>query len=596
LPLMKARSFIVLVLFFNVSALFAGVDSVAYYYQQAKDINSTEPEKAYRYCDRLISLSVKSKRFDWVIKGYWLQGTMLYYQGKYPEALGSYHKGLAIAEKQRDVKSQAALLNEIATLHRKKSGTAKAKEIFMRALALAKSINDTVQIANTENNLGVVFEEERDFDLALKYYKDSARRKRAIHDTIGLSYSLSNIGTLLGQIGKYDEAVRNINESTEIRIRLKDYRGLAINYTLLGEVDVQRKKYPEARNLFLISLEYAKKTQYLDLIAYIYEQLSGIYKAENNYQQAYLYTIQAEQLKDSLSGVQKSLQIAELDAKYQTEKKEKLLAENNAALANSKLALKQRNYTLLSVSAFFVLCAILAGGWYNRNKYRQHQYRKQMELKQKLADAELKNKIQDERERISRDLHDHIGSQLTLIISGLDILGVKVGQDDSLKATQQIDKLSDQARATMGQLRETIWAMNKGEVTLGMLVKKVQEFVQKANLILEDKKINADIYGAEDVIISPAKSLTLFRVCQEAINNAIKYADFNRMNLSFANSDQELRVVINDDGKGFDKNLISDSGYGLENMAFRVKECGGDFELITAPGSGTRIEMKFLLN
>jgi len=226
---------------------------------------------------------------------------------------------------------------------------------------------------------------------------------------------------------------------------------------------------------------------------------------------------------------------------------------------------------------------------------KQEKLKSEAKFKEELARAELQNKIQAERVRISRDLHDHIGSQLTIITSSLDGLAYKE-QDSNMK--HRFEEISDHARETMAQLRETIWAMNNEAVNLDMLTAKLREYIDSALSItdLKDRTATVTNNADEEVNLSPAETINIFRVCQEAINNAIKYAEFRNLRISINISNAQLVFSVEDDGKGFDVGSAKKSGYGLRNMGQRIKDIGGSLNLVSKPGSGSRVQINLPIN
>ncbi|HCY83071.1 MAG TPA: two-component sensor histidine kinase, partial [Xanthomarina gelatinilytica] len=105
--------------------------------------------------------------------------------------------------------------------------------------------------------------------------------------------------------------------------------------------------------------------------------------------------------------------------------------------------------------------------------------KKETELKEALIKIETQNKLQDQRLRISRDLHDNIGAQLTFIISSLDNLKYGFKLPDNLN--DKLKYISEFTSSTIYELRDTIWAMNKSEISFEDLQSRISNFIEKAN-------------------------------------------------------------------------------------------------------------------
>ena len=163
--------------------------------------------------------------------------------------------------------------------------------------------------------------------------------------------------------------------------------------------------------------------------------------------------------KDSLFKIEKEKEIGELYVKYETEKKEKLLAEAQASLLLKESKIRERNSYLLATISLAFLLALIGFFVYKQQRLRNKQILKEQALQQALNRIENQNNLQEQRLAISKDLHDNIGAQLTFIISSLDNL--KYFEFNKEKLYTKFDSISLFTRSTITYLRGTIWAMNK---------------------------------------------------------------------------------------------------------------------------------------
>lgn len=216
-------------------------------------------------------------------------------------------------------------------------------------------------------------------------------------------------------------------------------------------------------------------------------------------------------------------------------------------------------------------------------------YLSQRKLKSKLRQAQEEQKLQKEKERISRELHDNVGSQLTYIIKSLDNLSYKSGKDD-VPMVQHLDALGDFSRETLSQLRESIWAINSTTIPLSELLAKIHEYVNKISGSFERTEIKVEADFKTDTLLKPTVAINSFRILQEAINNSLKYAEARLIRITIRqNSRLELEFTISDNGNGFEPGGLKRKGYGLENMKARARELGAELSLTSVPGSGTEI-------
>ena len=208
---------------------------------------------------------------------------------------------------------------------------------------------------------------------------------------------------------------------------------------------------------------------------------------------------------------------------------------------------------------------------------------RQKRLKQGLSleREKAKTKLQDEKLRISRELHDNIGAQLTFFISSLESTE-KRSEDQQIK--EGIHAVRQHAKQTMNELREAIWTIQSDEVSYQELIAKIAAFVQHLKSTDLHVQLNNNLSQTDlDKRFSPEEAIALFRIIQEALNNAVKHAEASLINIEF----QAGFVSIDDNGKGFTKEEVI-GGYGLMNMEARAKQNGFGLS-ISSSSNGTRL-------
>ena len=227
---------------------------------------------------------------------------------------------------------------------------------------------------------------------------------------------------------------------------------------------------------------------------------------------------------------------------------------------------------LVSTTTFIVLR-------YNKRKYEEQ-----------IRALQLQSGIQNERERISKELHDNIGTHLSYISSNVDWMidaPVSFTREEERVRLSAVNKT---AKEMISDLRETIWAIKKESVPLDELADKLKSFIQ-TQLIL---KPEMDITIAEDIgdnmRFSPTEALNIYRICQEAIVNSVKHSGASILTFSIQSGTKEdFSIIIADNGGGFEPMKEHNGHYGLENMRHRAIDLGAEFSLITAKGKGTKV-------
>lgn len=213
----------------------------------------------------------------------------------------------------------------------------------------------------------------------------------------------------------------------------------------------------------------------------------------------------------------------------------------------------------------------------------------QQKLKKEYRALEIKQKIQDEKERISRELHDNIGAQMTYLISSIDYEGYKA------KDQSKFDELGDKARNVMTMLRQTIWIMNKEEILGQELKQKIQDYLMKMFGPLPIQS-HTEYECDQEVKIPPTMVNNLFRIVQETVNNTIKHSQASTFTLLLKIEKDYIYIVANDDGKGIGEIADLNDHFGLRNMHTRARELGGTMVIKSGRGvKGTTLEFSIPL-
>lgn len=217
-------------------------------------------------------------------------------------------------------------------------------------------------------------------------------------------------------------------------------------------------------------------------------------------------------------------------------------------------------------------------------------YQKESEWQYKMMQIESQNVIQNQRLSISRDLHDTIGSQLTFIISSVDNLKYSIADTTNPKIEGKLSTISSFAKNTVAELRDTIWVMNKEEMKWEDLEIRIISHLDRAQLAVEAISFSFAIEESlKGQTFQAIHGMNIYRTIQEAINNAIKHAQATVIMVNIKKVEQQIKIMIQDNGVGFDTQDIV-SGNGIPNMKKRIEEIGGYFNLVTSP-EGTRIEI-----
>ena len=507
-----------------------------------------------------------------------------YYQGNFENDLKYSLKSISIFEKIGNLEKIALEYGELG-YRMKKRNMAKALYYMQKAKAISEKNHHLKALLSIYNNYGVLKEMQLQYDSAFYFYEKGLSIKESQKDSIGIPYSLNNIAGLYVIRKQFDKATILYKRALQIRILKKDQVGIAENYSYLGDLYTNQKQYEKAIFNYKIALQKSLKFKYLDLTQYCYKMLSENYEAVNDKEAALksykLYTT----YKDSILNKDTNSKIAELDIKYETTKKEKQLLLKEVEIKNTR-----NNLILVSSIALFI--GLLGFLIYRQQKLKNKQQEQEFKLKSAIAKIETQNKLQEQRLQISRDLHDNIGSQLTFIISSVDNIKYAFEVQNS-KLDNKLSSISNFAKSTIVELRDTIWAMNNSEITFEDLQTRIHNFVEKAKEAKEDILFNFTIEeGLKQTKFTSIEGMNIYRTIQEAINNSMKYAEAKKIKIDIKHQNNDIIIAIEDDGKGFDSNSV-EFGNGINNMKKRITDISGEIEISSTPNKGTIVQIKF---
>ncbi len=474
-----------------------------------------------------------------------------------------------------EINNEKELLREygIFGYHLRRTNLERSKYYMRLAIKLGEELTSD-ELRGIYDNYGVVLEFANEIDSSRYFFEKALKLKYAVNDSIGIPYGLNHLAESYALTGNMDKAFTYLAKSDKYRAKEKSNYGRAENNALYGDFYKMIGKYDLAINRFTESLKLALLIGNKHMVQYNYEKLSEIYQKKGDYKKALVNLKSHKIYQDSILNSETSEKIAELEIKFESEKKDK-------EITVSKFRLKKQRFQIIFISSISIILLVVSIGIYRFQKYKRKKIKTELELKNKLSKAEYENRINDEKLRISRELHDNIGSHLTFMVSSIDNL--TYGSKDE-KHISKLNKLSNFGRNTLNELRHTIWAMKHSESTLEQLELKLNLFKKQ---ILSNTKIILVNNVKSQIILSSTQTLNLYRVVQEAIQNAIKYADASKIEIVFAEIDNGIQLSIKDDGKGFDISTAQ-MGNGISNMKFRCKEADAIFSILSN-NAGTEI-------
>jgi len=219
---------------------------------------------------------------------------------------------------------------------------------------------------------------------------------------------------------------------------------------------------------------------------------------------------------------------------------------------------------------------------YSFNRYNKNKYQK------KLAVLENERRIQVERERISRDLHDSIGAYANAVLYNTELLQKEIDLDEK---NVLMNDLKFASKDIITSLRETVWALKKDNYTEEECLLRIKNFMQALSRYYPHIQFKVAGEASAENILHHTKALHVVRIVQEAVTNAIKHAAAKVISLSSNQQEGKWELMVGDDGTGFDYEGMkhAEAGNGLINMNQRAIESGIEFTVNSQVDSGTKV-------
>ena len=250
----------------------------------------------------------------------------------------------------------AILYTNLGILYHRLDSIQKPLNYFNKALSFAEEINDSTRISASYSNLGMMYKTMEKNDKALSNYLISLTISQKIGNRNYEQATLNNIANIYFKHGLNDSALIYYYKANDIAVSINDKYGLSLVNRNIAEIYLIRKNYTRAKENANIALEYSQAIGSLEQVYNNYELLSRINLALGNYQNAYQYYEKYAVLKDSVISIEMMNKIADIQTKYETEKKEK---ENNLLKKDIEIE-KGKYHYLLGLTIALTIMGIIS--------------------------------------------------------------------------------------------------------------------------------------------------------------------------------------------------------------------------------------------
>ncbi|HEY6161761.1 MAG TPA: tetratricopeptide repeat protein [Bacteroidia bacterium] len=363
---------------------------------------NTDIEQAIRYGKESLALAERIKYLKGCSSAYNDLGVFYKDKSDYSLALDYYMKGLKIRESMADSIGIATSYNNIGNIYYRQGKHEDALSWHFKALKIRVILKDSTGLSKSYNNIGGIYGDENKFELSLKYHFLSLELREKLHDAGGMSASYNNIGLVYEKQHKFKEASDFQFRALQLQQELNDKRGIEMSYFNIGNVYLKEGNYKKAIGYYEQSLKVAGEIGRKEGLKEAYAGLFDAYQRMKDYKKAFEYHLLFSAIKDTIFNSESTRQLAEMQTKYESEKKEKeieLLTKkdvmqrlDNQQQKNELNEQRLIRNTLIAGSLFLIVVAFLL---YNRYKLKQ-------------ASAKVVERQRDEISQKNKDMVDSI--------------------------------------------------------------------------------------------------------------------------------------------------------------------------------------------
>lgn len=351
----------------------------------ASELANQNPDKAIAYAEKGIGLSRKIAYRKGEASLRKELGVIYMYNGDHSKAIACFLDAMKIFEDMEDAKGIAACNGNIGIVYWYQNNRDKSLEYYGKALEQYELLGDKVGIANQYNNMGLVYSEQKKYDQAIELYKKSLVIYEELGNKQGVAKRLNNIGIVYEEKGDHAEALQYYREALGLRELLGDVQGMVISLNNLGDLLSKTGSHKEALKHLERSLRHSKEIGFLEGQRYACEYLANTYARLNDHKNAFEYHQQYMKVNDSIRSNEIHEQMAEMEAKYQNEKKEKEIIRLNEEKARNELTLireqtsgRIKTLVIMAISLFLLASLFAFRIYYMRRKAKEQEIRKQI--------------------------------------------------------------------------------------------------------------------------------------------------------------------------------------------------------------------------
>jgi signal transduction histidine kinase len=580
--------------------------AVTRFLAEAEKYQRINSDSSFLYTGKALRLALKSGSLRLLSLSLQAMGDYYLSHEMYRESMSYFLKCLAIEEKRGGVKRTADLYDELGSVYYYLEVFDKSLDYNQKALDIYRSYNDTSGTARALSHLGTLYSsrefcEDRskaeklvDFQTAVDYYNQAIKYSSLAGNHGAIAKDYQNIAAVYNKLEKPQIALTYVKRALDYYRQTGDAEGILGTLFTLGKTYYRLGDYKKSVEAFRESERMAVERNLTGGIQYLYEALAMPYYAMGDYKAAYDTYIRYMTIRDSVYNAEKSKQIIELETQYQSEIRQK-------EILRLKAEEKRRNALLYSLVAVILLLGfsiyyyvrlvrknrVIAG---QKLQLKEEKIRELEQERLYLAARSVMEGEEAERTRLASDLHNGLGGLLSGIKINLSSMKENaVITHENISAFNHALSLLDTSISELRRIAHNLMPETLNHYGLKTALEDFCTQVAPAG----KPEISLQFFG-DDIRYTKELELTMYRVIQELVNNALKHSEATMINIQVFSEPGRLSAQVTDNGKGFDAAACDKErkGKGIENIRDRVTALNGKLDIWSQPGQGTEISVE----
>lgn len=506
-----------------------------------------------------------------------LKGNLLIRNNRQKEAIETSLILLRIADSDNDAALSIKAKTIIGWANMELGQNRESLKWSLDAINTWQNNDTTIQIAVTYDNVAAVYNELKKNDSAEIYIRKAieiAKREQNLTSLTNGYYIYSDICVALGNINKAENL---LIEGLKIRRQIGDVFYIVSDIAQLGIFYANSNQPKKGIEAVKEGIVIAEQNNLYAKLPFLYNALAENYKAAGDLTSYSSTLSKIIDLKDSLYRRNSAEALAEMQTKYEVQKKENTIIQQQYDLT-------KKNFFIYGMAGLLA-ATLLFGFFFFQNRKKNQRLKIQViktEQKKKTTQAVMEAE-EEERKRIAGDLHDSVAQKMVVAKLNLEALSnqIDITNDSQKKIYSNIQSLLEESTA---EVRNLSHSMMPRSFERSGLTNTVKEFLDKISK--DGLKINFSAEG-NFTTIKESTALMIYRIIQECVQNVLKHAKATSLDINMIAENNEIDVTIEDNGVGFNINTINQESTGLKNIRSRIEYLSGKLDINSRPGNGT---------